>query len=83
MRVAREFQIPSVARQLETVREDALEAFLQTAPRDPDAVALQGWQMHEIEAGLREADTEEGVTQEKVAKWVESWGTSNELPAPK
>ncbi len=35
MRVARDFQHPEVAHRLETVREDALRAFLETAPSDP------------------------------------------------
>ncbi len=71
-----------VTHKLETVQEEALEAFLETAPQDPAAIKLREWQIREIEAGIREADSEQGIEQEKIEEWVESWGTSNELPMP-
>ncbi len=83
MRVAREFHNPDVAYRLETVREDALKVFLETAPEDPEAVKLREWQIREIEAGLEEAETEKGIPHEDIKEWVESWGTETELPLPK
>ncbi|MBF0369522.1 MAG: hypothetical protein HQL52_08710 [Magnetococcales bacterium] len=82
MRVAREFNKLAVVHGLETVREEELEAFLKTAPKDPKALELREWQLQEIDAGIREADTEPGIPHEKVKAWVESWGMENELPMP-
>jgi predicted transcriptional regulator len=82
MRVAREFQSSTVIHKLETVQEEALEAFLETAPQDPTAIKLREWQIREIEAGLAEAEAGDTVPHEKVVAWVESWGTENELPKP-
>lgn len=83
MQVARSFQKVEVAHRLETVLEDALERFLRTAPQDPEAEALYEWQLREIETGLQEAELEEGIDQDQVVKWVQSWETENELPMPK
>jgi antitoxin component of MazEF toxin-antitoxin module len=40
------------------------------------------WKLAEIEAGLAEAEAGETVPHEKVAAWLRSWGTDNELPPP-
>lgn len=42
----------------------------------------EDWKLAEIEAGLAEADAGETVPHEKVATWLRSWGTENELPPP-
>jgi predicted transcriptional regulator len=36
-----------------------------------------------IYAGLAELEDGEGVSNERVMAWLDSWGTENELPAPK
>lgn len=36
-----------------------------------------------IEAAIEEADKGLFVSGERVTKWIESWGTENELPMPK
>jgi len=40
------------------------------------------WKLAEIETGLVEAEAGETVPHEKVAAWLRSWGTENELPPP-
>jgi RHH-type transcriptional regulator, rel operon repressor / antitoxin RelB len=46
-------------------------------------VAAEEWQLGEIEAGLGELDEEQGVSHEKVAKWMATWGTPGEKKAPR
>jgi predicted transcriptional regulator len=41
------------------------------------------WDQQHILAGLAELDAGEGVSHERVTEWLDSWGTENELPAPK
>jgi len=36
-----------------------------------------------IRAGLAELDAGNGVSNKRVVEWLDSWGTENELPAPK
>lgn len=42
----------------------------------------EDWKLAEIQAGLAEAEAGETVPHEKVAAWLRSWGTDNELPPP-
>ena len=35
-----------------------------------------------IRAGLAELDAGQGIPHERVAEWLDSWGTENELPPP-
>jgi predicted transcriptional regulator len=41
------------------------------------------WEHQHIRAGLTELEAGEGVSNERVMEWLDSWGTENELPAPK
>jgi predicted transcriptional regulator len=45
--------------------------------------ASDSWEHKHIRAGLAELEAGEGVTNERVTEWLDSWGTGNELPAPK
>ena len=36
-----------------------------------------------IRAGLSELEEGNGVSHERVLEWLDSWGTGNEIPAPK
>ncbi len=51
----------------------ALSAFLD----------LYDWQIEAIRVGIADADAGRVVDHETVAAWLESWGTENELPAPR
>ena len=41
------------------------------------------WQIAEVQAGIVELESGEGVSHEKVAKWLNSWGTSAETHSPR
>ena len=45
--------------------------------------ATDSWEHKHIRAGLAEMEAGEGVSNERVMEWLDSWGTENELPAPK
>ena len=44
---------------------------------------LYDWQVQAIRQGIADADAGRVVDHEAVAAWLESWGTENELPAPR
>lgn len=46
-------------------------------------VASEEWQLGEIEAASAELDAGQGVSHEKVAKWLGSWGKKSETKAPR
>jgi RHH-type transcriptional regulator, rel operon repressor / antitoxin RelB len=53
--------------------EEALEQYLD----------LQRWQLEGIRAALEEADRgEPGIPHERVAEWLDSWGTDHGSPLP-
>ena len=45
--------------------------------------APDSWEHKHIRAGLAELEAGQGVPNERVMEWLDSWGTENELPAPK
>lgn len=46
-------------------------------------VESEEWQLGELQGGLEELDSGQGVSHEKASKWLESWGKSSELKAPR
>lgn len=46
-------------------------------------VAPESWEHKHIRAGLAELEAGRGVSNERVSEWLDSWGTEDELPAPK
>jgi predicted transcriptional regulator len=46
-------------------------------------VAADSWEHQHILRGLGELEAGEGVSHERVAEWLDSWGTENESPTPK
>jgi predicted transcriptional regulator len=44
--------------------------------------APDSWEHKHIRAGLAELEAGQGVSNERVMEWLDSWGTENELPAP-
>ena len=44
---------------------------------------LYDWQTEAIGLGIADAEAGRVVDHERVAAWLESWGTENELPAPR
>jgi predicted transcriptional regulator len=45
--------------------------------------APDSWEQRHIREGLAELDAGRSVSNERVMKWLDSWGTDHELPAPK
>lgn len=41
------------------------------------------WQLGEIQAGISELDSGQGIGHEKVSKWLDSWGKRRESKAPR
>lgn len=42
----------------------------------------ESWEYKHIEKGVTELKAGKGVSNERVGKWLDSWGTENELPPP-
>ncbi len=45
--------------------------------------APDSWEHEHIRAGMAELEAGQSVSNERVMEWLDSWGTENELPAPK
>jgi predicted transcriptional regulator len=64
---------------------DAIEEGMTVSrmPWDPSCHRAQdGWQIGEMQAAIEELETEHGVSHDKVAEWLKSWGTAKEKNAP-
>jgi predicted transcriptional regulator len=46
-------------------------------------VESEEWQLGELQAGMAELDSGEGVNHEKVSRWLKSWGKRGEANAPR
>ena len=46
-------------------------------------VEAEEWQLGEIQAGIAELDSGQGVSHERVTKWLNSWGRPGETKEPK
>ncbi len=46
-------------------------------------VESEEWQLGEIEAGIAELDAGRGISHDKVAGWLDSWGKTGETKAPR
>ena len=46
-------------------------------------VEAEEWQLGEIRAAIAELDAGQGISHEKVAKWLNSWGKPGETKPPK
>ncbi len=79
MRVNREFK-PEVAKRLETVDEEVLSALL--AGVSEETVEFTPEDLAGIAEARRELKAGKGIPHEKVAAWLDSWGSDNELPPP-
>ncbi|MBT3552376.1 MAG: ribbon-helix-helix protein, CopG family [Rhodospirillaceae bacterium] len=63
----------SMDRKRSWLLERALDAYL----------AEQARQLADIEAGLADLDAGRTISHDKVAAWLKSWGTDNELDPPR
>ncbi len=46
-------------------------------------VEAEEWQLGEIQAAVAELDASDGVSHDKVSRWLKSWGQPEELKAPR
>jgi len=46
-------------------------------------VAPNSWEHQHIRTGMAELEAGKGVSNERVMKWLDSWGTDNEFSAPR
>jgi predicted transcriptional regulator len=63
----------ATARTRSKLAAEAIEKYLED----------QAWQVDAIEEGVKAADAGEVVTQERVERWVRSWGKPDELKRPR
>jgi len=45
--------------------------------------APDSWEQKHIRAGMAELETGQGISNDRVMEWLDSWGTESESPAPK
>lgn len=46
-------------------------------------VESEEWQLGELQAGIAEVESGQGVSHAKVSKWLRSWGKPGETKAPR
>lgn len=46
-------------------------------------VDSEEWQLGEIHKGVQELDAGEGISHDKVSKWLKTWGKTGEAKAPR
>lgn len=46
-------------------------------------VEAEEWQLAEVQAGIAELDSEQGIGHDKVSKWLRSWGKPGETKTPR
>lgn len=70
---------------------EKLEQLARSLKRPTDALAqeavssyvdLYGWQVEAVREGIADADSGRLVDHDRVAAWLESWGSEAELPPP-
>lgn len=77
---------------LDPITRERLEALARSTNRSKSFLAglaiatfleMQEWQLQEIRSGLSRLHSGDGVSDEEVRAWLESWGTRHEKPPPK
>lgn len=76
---------PSVRDQLERLADDTgrTKSFL-AAEGIENYLITQAWQIKGIKAAIEKVDSKEAklIDHDKVATWIKSWGSDNEMEAP-
>ena len=81
----------SILVQLDSAVQERLVAFAQDRRQPVSEVAAEviskffaadSWEHQHIRAGISELEAGEGVSNERVMAWLDSWGTENELQVP-
>jgi predicted transcriptional regulator len=75
---------PEVQARLASLAEDRKQPVSEVAAEVITTFfALDSWEHKHIREGNAELEAGQGVSNERVMEWLDSWGTENELPAPK
>jgi predicted transcriptional regulator len=75
---------PEIQERLTALAEDRRKPVSEVAAEVISTFfALDRWEHQHIRDGTAELEAGEGVSNERVMEWLDSWGTENELPAPK
>jgi predicted transcriptional regulator len=75
---------PEVQARLTALAEDRRQPLSEAAAEVISMFfAPDSWEHKHIRAGIAELKAGKGVSNERVTEWLDSWGTENELPAPK
>lgn len=81
----------SILVQLDSAVQERLAALAQDRRKPVSEVAAEvittffatdSWEHQHIQAGIAELEVGDGVSNERVMEWLDSWGTENELQAP-
>ncbi len=77
---------------LDTETKQRLEALATRSKRSKSFLAAEAitayveseeWQIGEIQTAMKELDHGQGVSHERVSKWLKSWGTASETKPPR
>ena len=75
---------PSVQARLTALADDRRQPVSDVAA---EVISLyfapDSWEHKHIRAGLAELEAGQGISNDRVMEWLDSWGTEDELPAPK
>jgi predicted transcriptional regulator len=83
---------PSILVELDSAVQAQLAALAEDRRQPVSEVAAEvlsmyfapdSWEHKHIRVGLAELEADQGISNERVTEWLDSWGTENELPAPK
>jgi predicted transcriptional regulator len=75
---------PTVQARIAALAEDRRQSVSEVAAEVISIFfAPDSWEHKRICAGLAELEADQGISNERVMEWLDSWGTQNELPAPK
>ena len=82
----------SILVQLDSAAQARLAALAEARKQPVSDVAAEvistflspdSWEHQHIRDGLAELEAGRGISHEQVTEWLDSWGTENELSAPK
>ncbi len=77
---------------IEAETKKRLDALSKSSKRSKSFLAAEAiaayieseeWQLGEIHAGIGELDSGQEISHEKVSKWLNSWGKTGEIKAPR
>jgi predicted transcriptional regulator len=75
---------PAIQARLTALAEDRQKPVSEVAAEVISTFfALDRWEHQHIRDGIAELEAGRGVSNERVMEWLDSWGTANELPAPR